>query len=262
MSIKMKSLSLAVLSLAGFAFAGSAMAACGGTVGAPGTGNLAAWSQSLVNAGTLNVATGGLITSECRLDAVLTGGGGSSAAYVRDDTPANESRYRAQFLLNVSALTGINTSSAVRVFSATTLAPSAGVPDVVTLTVFGNGAGNAKILGISTANSTSATGRSSRTFTLESSSVPAPANGVYRIEIDWTKGAAGNLKVWVNNATEATPSADFVAAGTPLNTAAWGGVDSAVLGLSSPTVGFRTAQINRVVSFDQFDSRRQTFIGM
>ena len=70
MNIKMKTLSLAVLGLAGFAIAGSASAACV-------AGNLSAWSSTSAIGGTLTVATGGLESapqtpSECRLDVAVT----------------------------------------------------------------------------------------------------------------------------------------------------------------------------------------------
>jgi hypothetical protein len=77
------------------------------------------------------------------------------------------------------------------------------------------------------------------------------------VEIDWVKGAAGSLKVWVNNNVEANPTVPAITG----DSSAWGGVDFAVLGLSAPSTGFRTSHLNQVVNFDRFDSRRQTYIG-
>lgn len=251
MSMKMKSLSLAVLGLAGFAFAGSASAACV-------AGNLSAWSATQQVGGTVTVTAGGLNTpaSECRINTAITANVGAASAFVRDDTPANENRYRAQFLINVDSLTGINGTQVVKLFSATTTTLSQAIPDVAVITIFGNATGTTKVLGISTVDTTaSANGyRQSTTAPLTG------LTGTIRVEIDYvrgaTAGATGSLKVWVNNTTEATPTANL-----PTNNNAWGGVDTAVLGLTGASPGFRTAHLNKIIQFDQFDSRRQTFIG-
>ncbi|MEO6104726.1 MAG: hypothetical protein ABIP44_13950 [Pseudoxanthomonas sp.] len=247
MNMKMKSLSLAVLGLAGLAFAGSASAACV-------AGNLSAWSATQQAAGTVTVVAGGLNTppSECKINTTLTGNSGSAGAYVRDDTPANEARYRAQFLINIDTLSGINGTQSVKVFGASTATPSQSIAELVTLTVFGNAAGTTKILGISTVDTAA-----SANFYKQSSTVPLTGlTGTIRVEIDYVKGAAGTLKVWVNNTVEASPNVTLTA-----NNNAWGGTDSVILGLSGASPGYRAANLNKIVSFDQFDSRRQTFIG-
>lgn len=246
--MKMKTLSLAVL---GLAFAGAANAAC-----VPA--NLTAWSATQAVNGTVTVATGGLespTASECRLDATLTANLGSAGAYVRDDTPANEGRYRAQFLIKLTGLAGITSSQPVKIFAASTATPANSVPEVVSFTVYGNLSGTTRILGVATADSSSPTGTN-----IQSTGIPlAAATGdVYRVEIDWVKGATGTglLKVWVNNSTEASPNATL-----NTNSSAWGGVDSIILGLNAASPGYRAAHLNKIVSFDKFDSRRQTFIG-
>jgi hypothetical protein len=245
MNNKMKKLSLAVVGFVGFAAAGAAMAQCPSSLTPP-------WSAVVATGGSVSSAAPGYASTACKLNAAITGNLGSASAFVRDDTPAAEGRYRAQFLINVDNLTGQNTAQLVRVFAATTEASNAGVSELVKLTVYGNVTGTSKQLGVLTADSAGVGGFSATAVPLTGGTA-----GVHRVEIEWNKGATGGVKVWVNNTTEATPSATVTA-----NNTAWtGGVDAAVVGLAQASPGFRTAQVNKVVYFDQFDSRRQTFIG-
>jgi hypothetical protein len=245
MNAKMKLLSIAMVGLCGYA--GSALACPAG----PDIANGGAWTAKSAVGGTAVIAAGGLETtpSLCRLDTAITANLGSASGFVRDDTPNAEPRYRAQFKINADALTGQNSTMPVRVFAATTATPANSVPEVVKLTIFGNAAGTARVLGIATACASAATHICSTSFALT-------PTGTNTVEIDWVKGAAGSLKVWVNNGTEATPNINQA-----VDNSAWGGVDSAALGLTAASSGYRTAQLNKVVKFDRFDSRRQTFIG-
>ena len=245
---KIKTLSLAVLGLVGFAAAGSAMA---GT-SCPASLSPAPWTATYNIGGTVASVAPGYASTSCKMNASLTANLGSAGAFVRDDTPAAEGRYRAQFLVNANNLTGLTTTQSVRIFAALTDAPALGVPELVKLTVFGNVSGTTKSLGILTACNSGIGG-----FCATSAPLTGAADNVYRIEIDWTKGATGGVKVWVNNNVEATTTASL----TVNNTSWTGGVDSAALGLAQAAPGFRSSQLNKIVFFDQFDSRRQTFIG-
>ncbi|HET8898166.1 MAG TPA: hypothetical protein VFN09_05265 [Rhodanobacteraceae bacterium] len=241
-SLKMKLLSLAILGLGGMAVAGSAAAACPTSPTPP-------WSGKNTLAGNIVIADGGYDSTSCRLDAKITGNVGSAAALVRDDSPASEPSYRAQFLVNLDNLASLNSTQPVRLFAATTDAPFGGVPELASISVYGNATGSTKILGISAACASGANNRCNSSFTLS-------GTGVQRIEVALSKSATGSLKVWVNNGTEASPDATI-----NVDNSAWGGVDTAFLGLASPSVQFRAHQLNKVVGFDQFDSRRTTFIG-
>ena len=46
-----------------------------------------------------------------------------------------------------------------------------------------------------------------------------------------------------------------------VDTTGWSGITGTNLGLFSTTAAFRSALSGMTISFDQFDSRRQTFIG-
>lgn len=222
-----------------------------GSVHAGGTctnDNLSVWSATSTLGGTLTVADGGLGGTACRLDARLTSSLGAANALVRDNSPSDEPRYRGSFILNADALTGQTLLQAVRVFSATTLTPNAGVGELVRLNVFGNLAGTTRTLTVVTPDADAGS-------SIVSANLPLPP-GENRIEFDWQKGSPGTLRLWLNNSVENAPDVSL-----SVNNAAWGGVDIAFLGLANSAPGFRGAQLNRDVQFDEFDSRRQSFIG-
>lgn len=244
MNTKMKALSLALVGLAGFGFAGAAAAGvtCPSSAVPP-------WTAVSNAGGSVVIAAGGLDGSACRLDTAITSNLGFASAYVSDATPAAEPTYRAQFIVNADALTGLNISQIVRLYAATTSAPAGGVPDVVAVTLYGNVSGTSKVLGFSTACASSATGRCS-------TAVPITTTGPQTVEIQWIQGATGELNVWLNNNTEGSPDATLA-----VDNSAWGGVDDAFLGLYGASAGYRASQLNNSVQFDTFDSRRTTFIG-
>ena len=241
MNTKMKTLAMAVVGLVGFGAAGAAMAQCPASLVPP-------WSSTSTLGGSLASVSGGLDGSACKLAASITLNGPGVNAFVRDNTPANEQRYRAQFIINADALGTVNSLQSVKILGASTDAPANGVSDDVRLTLFGNISGSSKVLGIFTVCAGQPGNLCSATTTL--------AAGNNTVEIDWVKGASGSLKVWVNNNDENSQTLTLNGDSSP-----WGGVDFAVLGLSTPSPGFRSAHLNQVVNFDRFDSRRQTFIG-
>lgn len=229
--------------LAAFGFASSAFAQCPASPVPP-------WSSQSVLGGALSIDGPGLNGTSCKLNSRITANIGGATAAVRDNTPADEPSYRAQFWINADALTGLNLIQGAKIFGASTDNPFGGVSDLVRLTVIGNATGTAKTLGIFTA----CEGQPSNQC---SASTPLPAGNV-SVEIAWERGANTTLRVWVNNGNEASPTLTI----PNVNNASWGGVDFASLGLSTPTPGFRSSQANRDVVFDEFDSRRQTFIGL
>lgn len=231
----------ALLGLGALAFASSAFAQCPSSPVPP-------WSSQSALGGSVAIVAGGMGGTSCRMDAALTNNVGGANAFVRDNTPADEPRYRAQFLINADALTGLNSIQSVKVFGATTETPADGVAEIVRLGLFGNVAGTTKSLAV-------VTYCQGQPGNICSGSVPLAA-GDNQVEIDWQRSASGTLRVWVNNGNEASP--DLTLSG---NNAASGGVDFSTLGLAAGSPVFRANQLNRAVRFDEFDSRRQTFIG-
>lgn len=239
----MKVLSLAMVGA--FGYVGVASAACPADPVAP----VGAWSAKSALGGTLKIEAGGLDGTECRLDASFPVNIPGATAYVRDNSPSAEQRYRAQFLIDAGSMTTMTGLQSVKIFGAASDTAANGISELVKLSVFGDAIDpNAKLLGI-----TGACG-SSGTF-LCATNTPLAA-GVNRVEIDWNK-ATGELKVWVNSTTEASVT-KTVALG---NVSAWNGVDYAILGLSTASPAFMSGQAGKIVKFDRFDSRRQTFIG-
>lgn len=244
MNTKMKALSLALMAISGLALAGTAAAACpaGPTVAEGG-----AWSAKSTLGGSLAITSPGFAGTECKLDAAIVTTGPGTAT-VRDNTPSAEPRYRAQFIVNVDALSGMNTVQSVGLFGAWTETPHASRSELVRLTVTGNLQGTAKNLNIFTVSEGAPDNMVSASHALSA--------GENTIEIDWDK-ASGSLKVWVNNGTEGSPDVNVAA-----NNAGWSGVDYATLGLANASSPYRANQINELVSFDEFDSRRVSFIGL
>jgi hypothetical protein len=226
--------------LAAFGFASSAFAQCP-------TGPVPPWTSQSALGGAVAIVAGGFDGTSCRMDSTITTNGPGVNAFVRDNTPATEPRYRAQFIINVDSLTGLNSIQSSKIFGATSDTAHLSLTDIVRMSVFGNLQGTSKVLGILTVCEGAAGNQCAATTAL--------AAGENRVEIDWNQ-ADGTLDVWVNSGVEATPTVTLTG-----NSSNWAGVDYATLGLSSPSPSFRTAHLNRAVGFDEFDSRRTSFIG-
>jgi len=249
MNTKMKTLSLALFGLAGFAFAGSAMAQCPASLSPP-------WSATNIGGGTsaASSVTGGYSSTACRLQSSL-GNSGAARAQVRDDTPANETRYRAQFIFDPVSLSGAGGTNQADIFLANAPAAFNGLLRLVKIQYAGSGAGTKRVIFTVACNN-----GGTNTCSLPQD-LPVQA-GPNRIEFDLTVGAGGTFRYWV------TPLATVTSDGSPTNSitvtggnAGWVGVDQAYLGLASPSAAYRTVNTGLNGFFDQFDSRRQTFIG-
>lgn len=235
MNAKMNLLALALLGLAGYA--GSAVAGCPSSPVPP-------WTAANQFQGEVAITAGGLDGSACRMNSTLdAAASGFANAQVEDDTPTNEGRYRASFMINVDALASPSLITVANVFSAT----SAGSGNGINLSVFGNGTGWSLSYVIADASQPSG---------FFSGSVPLVA-GSQHVEFD-LQVTAGVFNLWNNNNVEASP--DITHNGMNMGTVI-GGVDTAFLGLAAPSDGFIASYGGTAAQFDAFDSRRQTFIG-
>ena len=250
MNTKLKTLAMAVVGLVGFGAAGAAMAQCPATLSPP-------WTTTVtLSGGTAVSAPGGLDGTACKLNVAITSST-SSVAGVIDNTPANETRYRFQFLVDASALGTFGATDAVVFFNANAAVPNVaggGRRQIFTVGLAPGSAGGKRLVLVASKG-----GGFPHRVVASTTDLVA---GVNRIEFDLKigAGAAGELKYWINAPAGTTEGA---ATGTiaNLDNAGWVGVDAASLALSAATPAFRTAHAGQIVSFDTFDSRRQTYIG-
>ena len=107
MNTKMKILSLAIVGLVGFA--GSAFAVC---PAGPTTAEGGAWTSKVElpdhTSSPLTIVPTGLDSSSCHLTSALQAGNTAAASTVRFTHAASEPNYRAQFLVDNTALSAFN----------------------------------------------------------------------------------------------------------------------------------------------------------
>ncbi|HEX3896990.1 MAG TPA: hypothetical protein VHW73_12335 [Rudaea sp.] len=268
-SFKMKALAVAVLGLAGM---GSVMAAtcpsiAAGNVTGGGAGGGAWFGQSQGGGGTLSIVNPGLHGTTCALNVAISAAPVANLkGQVIDNSPQSESRYRARFYFDSSALALPLANVQATIFDAfANTAPGTQGTDEVQIFLAG---GAAPALHFVVADSGKSTGVQNISYTL-----PTSANGHYYVEFDLTKGAgssstvacnggdAGCFRYWVvaeggTAPTDPSPSGTYSA-----SNAGWSGIVQAQLGLYGTTANFRADNASKNFAVDEFDSRRQTFIG-
>jgi len=264
MKFQMKTLALAVLGLASFGVAGSAMAACSNPT------PFAAWSSwnGTANSGAAfggkTVAADGLHSTSCAMASSINAGAGNGAqGVVFDNSPTKEQTYRFRFYVDPTAVAGSLDSSFKTsfIFTATSGSVHGSTSRVGQILLIGSGA-NASIrpFAACTAAGSGTTILGNLCHSTDVSLGTAPYTGGVRVEGQIIIGAAGTgkMNVWVGSNT-GTPDAVI-----NVDNAAWGGADGveqATMGLFKTTPNFRSANATKVVLFDEFDSRRQTPIG-
>ena len=254
-SFKMKSLAVAVLGLAGFA--GSAMAVC--PAGAS-IANGGAWTSNTVTQAVQAIVAGGLgvPATACKLQVALNATApGFAKSVVTDTSPVDEPRYRARFYIDTTELTGLtNVLRSVQVFNASaTTGPANLSGEEVSINL--NGATGAPTVVFTIADSTQGSG-----FRVVPVALPVAA-GSNRIEFDLQQGSNSTFSYWVENGTTASAgAANPTGTVTGINNTGWSGVTQVSLGEFSANTGFRNNyNATTHLYFDEFDSRRQTFIG-
>jgi len=259
----LKTLMLAVASLAGLGIAGSAFAQCADT-------NLSAWSSTFTNnSSALHVVATGLeaTPSACKLSATfganVATGQTNAAAIVIDTTPGatagGEPRYRARFYFNVDSLTGTPLDGSVQstMMNVVGNAASSGFNQILRVFHRSNSSHQhvIRLAAACGANSPTADGL------CRTDIVNVPAGNHY-LEFDIQTGATGSVTYWLDsNATSTAGTLIPSNSGTTMNMSAWGGVVSMSMGISNASPNYRLNFGTATQYFDAFDSRRQTAIG-
>lgn len=237
-----------------------------------------AWEQSVPvtsAAGTFAITTPGLSAGTvngglCKFDVGVTAAAARpDRARVQDRTPADETRYRARFLVNVDSLGTMGPGQRVKLFNVqSTVDPDAAGQaasiGMVLVRLQGNpdGSGGRGII----VRGGNFTGQTAPFAAFNDTAFIPLAAGTNRVELDLQVAAAntGSLRIWVNSSTEGSPTASLNA----LNLIPWNpGVTQVNLGLIEPTfdyingAGAFTSKAGIRYSVDEFESRRQTFIG-
>jgi len=251
-SFKMKALAVAVLGLAGMGFIGSAAAAtCPSNPVPP-------WTSKNALGGTTIINTPGLHSTSCALYTTVNTNAqvGLTTDTVTDGSPQNEPRYRFRFYFNVDALGTFGALDGVQ------------IANVLSATPFPASGGNRVVLGLALAQAADG----GVTLTLQAAcnnaatryrcvqTVPVDLQaGDNMFEADVQTGATGTVRYWINS-TSATEPAVTGTIG-PIDNSQWS-VKSFVMGSVSPaTTQYITAHHGQNLIFDEFDSRRQTYIG-
>jgi hypothetical protein len=265
-SFTMKALALAVLSFAGV---GSAMAACSNST------PFAAWSSwngtnnTGAQFGGVTAGTTGLNGTNCGMSATTsaTPGSNGAQAVVFDNSPQSEQTYRFRFYIDPTAVvTGLSSFNSTYVFqasSATNHGTTSATNRIVAIQLVGDGT-NA-ILKPFVACTAAGSGATKNGNLCQAGQVnlPTPFAGTgVRVEGQVTIGAAGTgqANFWVGTNT-GTPNITVNVDNAAWGTAGSDGVKQALMGVLHTSQGYRTANVNKVVLFDEFDSRRQTPIG-
>jgi hypothetical protein len=248
-SLTMKALAAAVLGLAGM---GSVVAVCPTDPAAPN----GPWASKAVAQGNLAITSPGLNGTNCALQVSLNQNSAAFAkALVTDTSPQNEPRYRARLYFDTTELTGLdNALKQVSIFtvSAASSPPGATSAEVRAVLVGGPSGPSLRII---VADSNQGSQVLAQTIPLP---VPFGAN---RFEFDLQQGPTGTVRYWLTGASVAT--SDASPTGTlNVNNSGWSGAKEASLGMFSASQPYRAnIPSSQHLYLDEFDSRRQTFIG-
>jgi hypothetical protein len=233
-----------------------ALAACPSD---PLRANGGAWSAKSVIQASMNVVSGGLVGTACRLQVgFATSPSTIAKAFVSDTSPRVEPRYRARFYIDTTEVSVLGVSGAtLRIFSvAGSSYPNGGRSDMVDVTLVG--AQPAPFVKFDVADIT-AKGLYNTVI------VPLPVSrGANRIEIDLSVGKnnPNGLRYWVNAAGDGSTDANPTGVLAIADNTAWGGINQANLGaITASTIYLTTTSPLQHLYFDEFNSRRQSFIG-
>jgi hypothetical protein len=237
-------------------------AASASFAGSCGPANLAAWDNVREDvAGQMVVDAPGMEGSACKLNVNATTNTGDRSR-VQDRSPACENSFRARFLINADNVGVLANNQRNKVFNIQcSTGQNGGAVNcanvgVVQLRLQGNDGTNIfRSFVTDTGPATAADNR--RKFDI------AVGSGDQPFEIQWIRASApgaadGVFRMWANgNTTEASPDIEF----TDLENRDYC-IDQINLGLIAPTQAWSNNQTGVNLEFDEYESRRQTAIGL
>lgn len=205
--------------------------------------------------GMLDIVSPGLAGTNCALDVGL-GSSRAERARVQDTSPVCESSYRARLYMDTTDMPAqLATTSRVKFWNVQcnpnsgSTCTNPGVTGVIQFRYQGLNSGNGLFSFVRDQGSR-------RQF-------PVPlSNGENWVELQWIASSSpaaadGQLRVWVNaNAETDSPVVEFtdIVTGTDC-------IDQTNIGVIAPTTTMLSEAAAARVQFDEFESRRQTFIG-
>ena len=227
---------------------GSFQAFAGGG-GSCAQSNLTAWTSTNNALDKLQVTAGSAMAgTDCGLsvEVVNQNGGQASRHFVQDSSPDLETRYRAAVCIDPNSLPlpSSGPNRRVKFLQVQCAGGNCESGDVMQFKLQNDGTGYQLDLWV----------RDKNISTYRNRHFIDIADGPTRVEFDLNL-AASSLKVWVNPTAESdTPAVDL----TGLDIAAWPVVTRARLGSMDKS---SNAGIGSTYYLDEFESRRQTFIG-
>ncbi len=221
--------------------------------------NLSAWSTTILpDAGALTVsAASAMAGTDCGLEVAAKADRNKN--FIQDLSPATEQRYRAAFYIDPNGIvlptSGFNRKVKVQIaqcVAADALCPFNGIVQIKLAATVNEG----YVLDNFVIDGNGADG--TKRFRVD-----IPDTGATRLEYD-VDLTNGTFKFWVNASSESDPVAVNPVDGMPID---YTGLDmSTHSGVSRSRLGFMNSPANVPVDspiyVDEFESRRQTFIGM
>ena len=225
--------------------------------------NFAAWSDAREDvAGQLEAVAPGLSATACKMQVQSTADP-AERARVQDDSPQCESSYRARFVFDITALGQLPSAERAKVYNAQ-----------CNTTLNGNAVAcsNTGVVQFKLKGATDESSNIFRSFVIDEGvanadnrrkfDIPA-GSGEQEVEIQWVRASAdgvadGQFRAWWGgNTTEATPDLVYTDLENFNNC-----IDRTNLGLISGNASFAAGNTGLNLFFDEFESRRQTGIGV
>jgi len=247
---------LLITSLVGLAFSTGVFGACTTTIADVES----AWDRVRIdNPSQMSLGDPGFEGTDCKLLVNATAGGTGSntdIARLQDRSPSCETSFRARFLVDFDALGVLANNQRNKLYTAQCVPAQNGGTctgtGVIQYKIRGNGGTNDIQAWVSDENQPDLRNR----FNL-----PVQA-GVNTYELQWVQATApgasnGIFRAWANNSTLGSPDVEI----TNLKNSGYC-IDQVNLGMFKPTRAWANNKTGLNIGIDEYESRRQTPIGL